>query len=220
MVTKKNVLGAGDGEDGFYRLGLYMYLSIQSLASIIDLINSCEIKRKKSTQSKEFYSKVKSDRRYWRTKNERIKAVEKNRDQVVKMLQEQIGRLQKRVGYLEKLLDEADISYDKDCNESGEDIDNAVNNQNLKESQKIRVPESYRRQSPKTTPFFFILCSREGQMFTVKEQQNPIPKRVRRDIIHSAGISGRTAYVRRKEEYRSSVRTVPISGISSLQVTT
>ncbi len=62
--------------------------------------------------------------------------MEKNRDQVVKMLQEQIGRLQKRVGYLEKLLDEADISYDKDCNESGEDIDNVVNNQNLKESQK------------------------------------------------------------------------------------
>lgn len=48
-VTRKNVLGAGDGEDGFYRLGLYMYLSIQSLASIIDLINSCEIKEKEYT---------------------------------------------------------------------------------------------------------------------------------------------------------------------------
>lgn len=106
--------------------------------------------------------------------------MEKNRDQVVKMLQEQIGRLQKRIGYLEKLLDGA----------------------------------------PKTMQNFFIPCSREGQMFIAKGQQNPIPKRVRRDIIHSAGISGRTAYVRRKEEYRSNVRTVLISDISSLQATT
>ena len=44
--------------------------------------------------------------------------------------------MQKRVGYLEKLLDEADISYDKDCNEYREDINNAVSDQNLKESQE------------------------------------------------------------------------------------
>lgn len=57
-------------------------------------------------------------------------------------------------------------------------------------------------------------------MCTVKGQQNPMPKRGRRDIIHSAGISGRTAYVRKKEKSRSSALTVQISDISSLQVTT
>lgn len=146
--------------------------------------------------------------------------MEESKEQTIKRLQEQVEVLQKRVGYLEKLLDEADISYDKDCNEYREDTNNAVSDQNLKESQKNRAPESYRRQLPKTTQNFFIPCSRGERMFTVKGQQNPMPKRVRWDIIHNAGISGRTAYVRRKEESRSSALTVQNSGISSLQVTT
>lgn len=44
-VIKRDALGARGEEDGFGRLGLYMYLSIQSFASIIDLINLCEIKK-------------------------------------------------------------------------------------------------------------------------------------------------------------------------------
>lgn len=44
--------------------------------------------------------------------------MEENREQTIKRLQEQIRTLQERVEYLEKPLDEAGISYDKDCNES------------------------------------------------------------------------------------------------------
>lgn len=44
--------------------------------------------------------------------------MEENREQTIKRLQEQIRTLQERVKYLEKPLDEAGISYDKDCNES------------------------------------------------------------------------------------------------------
>ena len=62
--------------------------------------------------------------------------MEESKEQTIKRLQERVGVLQKRVGYLEKLLDEADISYDKDYNEYREDTDNAVSDQNLKESQE------------------------------------------------------------------------------------
>lgn len=55
--------------------------------------------------------------------------MKENREQTIK-------RLQERVKYLEKLLDEADIFYDKDYNESRKCTENTENNQNLKDFQK------------------------------------------------------------------------------------
>lgn len=62
--------------------------------------------------------------------------MEEDMEQTIKKLQEQNGALRERVKYLEKLLDEAGIFYDKCCNESGEDTESAENIQKLKESQK------------------------------------------------------------------------------------
>ena len=56
--------------------------------------------------------------------------------QIIMELQEQVEALQKRICYLEKLLDELGISYNKECNDSREDTENAVNIQNQNESQE------------------------------------------------------------------------------------
>lgn len=62
--------------------------------------------------------------------------MEEDREQTIKKLQERNGALRGRVKYLEKLLDEAGIFYDKCCNESGEDTESAENIHKLKESQE------------------------------------------------------------------------------------
>lgn len=140
--------------------------------------------------------------------------------QIIMELQEQVEALQKRICYLEKLLDELGISYNKECNDSREDTENAVNIQNQNESQENQGSRIISEAITKDHAKFFIPCSRVGQMFTAKGQPNPMQRRVRQDIIHSAGISGRMACVRRKKESRSSARTVQISAINSSQVTT
>ncbi len=135
--------------------------------------------------------------------------MEESKEQTIKRLQEQVEVLQKRVGYLEKLLDEADISYDKDCNEYREDINNAVSDKNLKEYQKNQGSRIISETITKDHAKFFY------SMF--KGRTNVYSKRAAKP---NARISGRTAYVRRKEESSSSALTAQNSGINSLQMTT
>ena len=55
---------------------------------------------------------------------------------------------------------------------------------------------SSRKRSLRSTPSISILFSKDGKMYTVKEQESRILRPGKQDIIRNAGITGSRVFVR------------------------
>lgn len=79
---------------------------------------------------------------------------------------------------------------DKIIQEQREEI--CLLNEEIKRLQLL----SSRKRSLRSTPSISILFSKDGKMYTVKEQESRILRPGKQDIIRNAGITGSRVFVR------------------------
>ena len=101
-----------------------------------------------------------------------------NKDKIIREQREEIRLLNEEIKCLQLLLSQAGIPYGKGIQE------------------KERLAASSRKRSLRSTPSISILFSKDGKMYTVKEQESRILRPGKQDIIRNAGITGSRVFVR------------------------
>ena len=103
-----------------------------------------------------------------------------NKDKIIQEQREEICLLNEEIKRLQLLLSQAGIPYGK----------------GIQEKERPAALQSSRKRSLRSTPSISILFSKDGKMYTVKEQESRILRPGKQDIIRNAGITGSRVFVR------------------------